>query len=160
MAVVYRTTGALDGADAGISVSLPTLEKRLSDWRSNYKCSFVGGHPRALPLVTMYFTQVVIAVDDLDTKTAQFPNDGFYLVEGLHAEQSGFLSAPEAVRTGAVCVKPWSVIEWPTVRATGRPDVYSVTLYQQELGEITACNHRELLDEVTKLCRRMRPAAP
>ena len=52
------------------------------------------------------------------------------------------------------------MIEWPTVRGTGCPDVYSVTLYQQELGEITARNHRELLDEVTKLCRRMRPEAP
>jgi hypothetical protein len=82
------------------------------------------------------------------------------LVEGLHAEQSGFLTALEAVRTDAVCVKPWSVIEWPTVRATGRADVYSVTLYQQELGEITVRNHRELLDEVTKLCRRMYPEAP
>lgn len=160
MAVVYRTTGALDGSDAGTAISLPTLERRLSDWRSDYKCAFVGEHPRALPLVTMYFTQVVIAVDDLDTKTAKFPKDGFYLVESLHAEQSGFLTALEAVRTGGVCVKPWSVIEWPTIRATGRPDVYSVTLYQQELGEVTARNHCELLEEVTKLCRRMLPEAP
>jgi hypothetical protein len=94
MAVVYRTTGALDGSDAGTAISLATLEKRLSDWRSGYKCSFVGEHPRALPLVTMYFTQVVIAVDELDTKTTKFPKDGFYLVEGLHAEQSGFLTGP------------------------------------------------------------------
>jgi hypothetical protein len=160
MAVVYRTTGALDGSDAGTAISLPTLERRLSDWRRDYKCAFVGEHPRALPLVTMYFTQVVIAVDDLDTKTVKFPKDGFYLVEGLHAEQSGFLTALEAVRTGMVCVKPWSVIEWPTVRATGRPDVYGVTLYQQELGEVTTRSHGELLEEVTRLCRRMRPEAP
>jgi hypothetical protein len=93
MAVVYRTTGALDGSDAGIAISLPALERRLSDWRSDYSCAFVGGHPRALPTVTMYFTQVVIAVDDLDTKTAKFPKNGFYIVEGLHAEQSGFLTA-------------------------------------------------------------------
>ena len=121
---------------------------------------FVGEHPRALPLVTMYFTQVVIAVDGLDTKTAKFPKDGFYLVDGLHAEQSGFLTALEAVRTGGIRVKPWSVIEWPSIRATRRPDVYSVTLYQQELGEVTARSHCELIEEVTKLCRRMRPEAP
>lgn len=100
MAVVYRTTGTLDGSDAGTAISFPTLERRMSDWRSEYKCAFVGEHPRALPLVTMYFTQVVIAVDDLDTKTAKFSKDGFYLIDGLHAEQSGFLTALEAVRIG------------------------------------------------------------
>lgn len=99
MAVVYRTTGAFDGSDVGTAIALPTLERRLTDWRSNYSCAFVGEHPRALPLVTMYFTQVIIAVDNLDTKTAKFPKDGFYLVEGLHAERSRFLTAIETFRT-------------------------------------------------------------
>jgi hypothetical protein len=156
MATVYRTTGALDGSDPGQSISLPMVETRLTQ----HQVVFIGDHPRGISPATTNFTHVVISVSPLDTKTEKFQKDGFYLVTGLHAERSAFLTAPEPVRTGLLAIQPWSTVEWVTVRATGTPDVFSISWDQQLLGEVSAVDHGMLVDNATKLYRKKRPEAP
>ena len=69
---------------------LATIEARLG----NYKCVFRGISPPTIAPISMYFTHLVIAVNELDKKTSKFPHDGYYYVVGLEVKDAAFLFAP------------------------------------------------------------------
>jgi hypothetical protein len=92
MAIIYKTTGGSgeNSTDAGTVMPLATIEARLS----NYKCVFRGIWPPTIGPVSTYFTHLVIAVNELDKKTPNFPHDGYYYVVGLEVKDAAFLFAP------------------------------------------------------------------
>jgi hypothetical protein len=64
------------------------------------------------------------------------------------------------ITTGLVSIKPWSTIEWVTVRSSSTPDLYRIVYDNKDLFKISATEQAELLEKITKKWRAMFPDGP
>jgi len=93
MATLFKSKGNAD-TDAGTDRSLPTIEARLK--ANGFKRALhTGEGPPNFPVVTEFYSYVVIAVSELDEKSKMFPANGFYHVPELDLSNGGFLFEPE-----------------------------------------------------------------
>jgi hypothetical protein len=92
VAFIDKTTGAsgANSTDAETVMPLATIEARLR----NNKCVFRGVSLPTIAPISMHFTNLLIAVNELDKKTSKFPHDGYYYVVGLEVKDAAFLFAP------------------------------------------------------------------
>jgi hypothetical protein len=93
VAIVWRSRGTIgpDSLDAGTSLPLVIIDKRLK----NFRIFCHGESPKTMLPQSRggYYTHVMIEVldDDLQPHLERFPRPGFYQVVGLRACDAGFL---------------------------------------------------------------------
>ena len=103
MAIVWRSRGTIgpDSLDAGTSLPLDVIDKRLQ----NFRIFSHGERPKTMLPQSRggYYTHVMIEVLDEDPQPRpdRFPRPGFYQVVGLRACDAGFLFEPLAISAPA-----------------------------------------------------------
>jgi hypothetical protein len=93
MATIYTSRGTVGAGstDPGRPQSLPVLDQRLKE--RGFSVHYLGPQPRPIHPPGEWLLYTVIKVGPEDTPAGMFTQRGFYYVDGLHAEDSGFLSA-------------------------------------------------------------------
>lgn len=93
MATIYRSRGTVGvgSTDPGQPQTLTTLERRLRN--RGIRVHYLGPEPRPIHPPGEWLLYTVIKIGPEDTPGGIFSERGFYYVDGLHAEDSGFLTA-------------------------------------------------------------------
>jgi hypothetical protein len=93
MATIYTSRGTVGpgSTDSGRPQSLPVLEQRLRE--RGFSVRYLGPQPKPIDPPGRWLLYTVIEVGPEDKPTGMFAQRGFYFVEGLDAEDSGFLIA-------------------------------------------------------------------
>jgi hypothetical protein len=93
MATIYLSRGTVgpDSTDAGRPQNLSVIEQRLSE--RGFRVRYLGRQPVPINPPGRWLLYTVIEVGPEDKPAGNFPERGFYYIEGLDAEGSEFLTA-------------------------------------------------------------------
>ena len=96
MATIYVSRGTAGAAstDPGRPQTLPVLHHRLRE--RGLRVRYLGPQPVPINPPGRWLLYTVIEVGPEDKPVGMFTQRGFYFVEGLDAEESGFLTADSA----------------------------------------------------------------
>ena len=95
MATIYLSRGTVGpgSTDAGRPQALPLLDRRLRE--RGMRVHYLGRQPVPISPPGRWLLYTVIEVGPEDEPVGMFAHRGFYFIEGLNAEDSGFLIADD-----------------------------------------------------------------